>query len=306
MADSLKKKDDGVQGGGDAWDAIAAFEQILDVIPNDHVALDALAHAYEMVGDHSKACEYLVRLATLMIEQDDIESASSLLEKLKPYAKSNPDAAAVVTRIEKSTLDREPQSPPVQSQVPQPVSANPERQSLQPPVNREKFEAVKRTSNVADELSFAWHLLQSSIITQDEYSTVAQDLTEISAGEANVTVSVLHVLQDRGLRNLESVIAFSARDSSTPVVSLSIFDLQKETVSLMPLDFIIQRGALPFEVLGSTVLIVLLNPYNKKLRDDIQMLLGKKCHFFITLPSEFDNAVGKIKGMNEGDTEKKK
>jgi len=166
--------------------------------------------------------------------------------------------------------------------------------------------AATRTSNVADELSFAWHLLQSNIITQDEYSTVAQDLTEISAGDAKITVSVLHVLHDRALRNLDNVVAFAARDSSTPVVSLSLFDIQKEVAGLMPVDLIIQRGALPFEMMGPNVLVAVLNPYNKKLRDDVQSVIGRKCHYFITLPSEFDGAVGKIKSLLEGEPARKK
>lgn len=297
MANAPKSKSKAGQANADAWDAIAAFEQILDAIPNDHVALEALVNAYEMVGEQAKACNYIVKLGNLLVEQGDIEAALALVDKLKQFGKANPEAVKTIALIEEARLNRTALVPPTAKTQ---ATALPDAT----PVVREKIEVVKRTSNVADELSFAWHMLQSKIITQDEYSTVAQDLTEMSAGEAKVTVSVLHVLHDRGLRNLEAVIAFSAKDTGTPAVSLSVFDLQKSVVTLLPLDFSIQRGVLVFEVLGATALVALLNPYNTKLREDVKALLEQKCHFFITLPSDFDNAISKFKSFLEAPAEK--
>ena len=35
------------------WNAINAFEQMLEAMPNDRVSLEALSHAYEQIGDHT-------------------------------------------------------------------------------------------------------------------------------------------------------------------------------------------------------------------------------------------------------------
>ena len=43
-------------------DAIVAFEQILEAIPDDRVALEMLAEAHEQAGNKDKAVEYLARL----------------------------------------------------------------------------------------------------------------------------------------------------------------------------------------------------------------------------------------------------
>jgi hypothetical protein len=159
--------------------------------------------------------------------------------------------------------------------------------------------AAKRASTISDELAFAWHLHQSNLLTQEEYAKVAQDLTEVSTSDADVTVTVLHVLHDRGFRNLESVITFACRETNTPPISLVSFELVKETHELLPLDYCIRRGVLVFELMGMNALVAILNPYNKALRQEVQSLVNRPCYFFVTSPAEFETAIGKIKDKNK-------
>jgi len=46
-----------------------------------------------------------------------------------------------------------------------------------------------------------------------------------------------------------------------------------------------------FELIGKDALVVVMNPYDRQLRRDIETMTGRKCHFFLTLPSEFDKAL---------------
>jgi hypothetical protein len=45
--------------------------------------------------------------------------------------------------------------------------------------------------------------------------------------------------------------------------------------------------------------VVLLNPYNKQLRDKAESMIGRRCHFFITAPAEFDAMIEQKKLRNE-------
>ena len=65
------------------WNAIAAFEQILEAMPTDRASLDALAHAYEQVGDHTKAKDYLIRLGNVIIQENDADAGQEILEKIE-------------------------------------------------------------------------------------------------------------------------------------------------------------------------------------------------------------------------------
>jgi tetratricopeptide (TPR) repeat protein len=283
MPEKTKSKS-GDPSNVDPWEAISTFEKILQAFPNDYVALDALVHAYETVGDHTRALEYLLRLANLLIEQADVDSSVMLIEKIRQYEDIDPQVKAVIARIvalQTSEAEKQPLKVP----------------ELKPTSRGQ--EALKRTSPVADELSFAWHLLQTGLLTQEDYVAVAHDLTEVSAKEAALTVSVLHVLHDRGYRNLSAVMAFVAKDSNIPLLAISSFDLQAETAALLPLDFVIRRGALAFETIGPDVLVAVMNPYNQVLREDVKEILGRQCHFYLTSPADFDAAVNRIRTMSE-------
>jgi len=290
MADPKKAKDKNATAGSDAWEAISVFEQILAAIPNDSDTLATLVHAYEMVGDHTQAREYLIRLANVLVDKGDAESVEMLLEKLKSFAGEGDAAAqATVRRVEEMGVALGAAAESVRAHAA--IEPAPAERAV---VSRASL-AAKRASTISDELAFAWHLHQSNLLTQEEYAKVAQDLTEVSTSDAEVTVSVLHVLHDRAFRNLESVITFACRETNTPPISLISFELVKETHELLPLDYCIRRGVLVFELMGTNALVAILNPYNKALRQEVQSLVNRPCYFFVTSPAEFETAIGKIR-----------
>lgn len=266
----------------EVWNAIAAFEQILEAMPNDRASLDALANAYEQIGDHVRAREHLVRLARVLLDEGDLATALELLDKLKACADDVTGAKELVQRIEESA-----------SQLAAGKSGRMEHPDL-PHDEKEAAQNVRMSFNMAEELSFAWNLMEAGELTQEEYANVVQDLTEMSSGDSDAAVSVLHVLEARAFKNLERIIGGVAEKCGTPVISLSNFDCQPKAALLLPVNFMLKRGALIFDLLGKDALAVVMNPYDKQLQKDVCALAGKKCHFFITKASEFDMAVGKM------------
>jgi len=271
------------------WSAIAAFEQIVQTIPNDRVSLEALSHAYEQVGDLARSRDFLVRLVGVVVSEKDRDAADLLRERLERHAASSTEAKDAQTRLEAFLAEGRPESRSFE------VPAEP----LTDGMRLEMAEAERPTSHVAAELSFAWTLFQAGELSQEEYAMVAQDLSEVSASKTAVTVSVLHVLQDRGNRNVERIVAYAARDTGTPMVPLSLFDVQPAVLRLLPSDFVVRHGVLPFEVMGNDVLVVLMNPYNKAMRKKVETIIGRTCHFFLTLPTEFDSIMERM-GEQDG------
>ena len=272
------------------WSAIAAFEQIVQTIPNDRVSLEALSHAYEQVGDLARSRDFLVRLVGVVVNEKDRDAADLLRERLERHAASSAEARDAQTRLEAFLAEGRPEA----------RSFNAAAEPAAAAVRAELVEAERPTSHVAAELSFAWTLFQAGELTQEEYATVAQDLSEVSASKSAVTVSVLHVLQDRGNRNVERIVAYATRDAGTPMIPLSLFEVQPAVLRLLPSDFVVRHGVMPFEVMGTDVLVVLLNPYNKALRKRVETIIGRPCHFFLTLPTEFDTVMARLGETENG------
>ncbi|TFH18367.1 MAG: hypothetical protein E4H02_00145 [Lentisphaerales bacterium] len=289
----MAAKQKGKDQEAEVWSAIAAFEQILEAIPNDRTSLETLAHAYEQIGDLTRAKDYLVRLADAVISESDSETAEEIRAKLANLAADDTDAQAALSRID-TFLASAPQPTPKASEPSQKITAEPSL-SEQAPSTSQKIATELGSFNIANELPFAWKLLQSNEITQEEYSKLVQDLTEMSRSDAAVTVSVLHVLNDRGFKNLYKVIASVAKDCRTPPVSLANFELQSSAFALLPLDYMIKRGVIPFDLIGNDVLSVIMNPYDKELMKEVEAATERTCHFFVTAPAEFDAAIDRIR-----------
>jgi hypothetical protein len=262
------------------WNAIAAFEQIVETIPDDRVSLEALSHAYEQVGDLTRAREYLTRLATVIIEEQDREAAELVRERLVRFAETDGVARETLARVEAFIAAGRP-AVPVHEIVEEPAGD----------AAGGGGEAEQRSVHVAAELSMAWTLFQAGELSQEDYAAVAQDISEISTKPALVTVSVLHVLHDRGHRSLERIAAHVARETSTPLIPLSLFDVSPDTAALLPRDVSVRFGVMVFAQMGKDVLVALLNPYNKTLRARVETVVGRPCHFYLTLPAEFDLAL---------------
>lgn len=278
---------------GQVWSAIAAFEQIVETIPNDRVSLEALSHAYEQVGDLARSRDYLVRLANVVVDEKDRDAAELLRERLVRYAASDEAVRQAEARIEAYLAAGQPEAKVITLSEDAAPAAQDRKKAAEP---------ERSTSHVAAELSFAWTLFQAGELTQEEYATVAQDLSETSAGHGDVTVSVLHVLQDRGSRNVERIAAFAARETGTPLIPLSLFDAQDNALNLLPPDFVTRHSAIAFETMGNDVLVAVMNPYNKAVRRRVEAVIGRTCHYFLALPTEFDTVLERINKRASGAT----
>jgi tetratricopeptide (TPR) repeat protein len=284
MAEEKDKKTVG-RTEEDLWAAITAFEQILEIMPNDRASLETLSHAYEQIGDMTRAVELLLRLGDVLIAESDMSAALALVEKLRANVGDDPRVRDLAARVEELGNGAKTAGSAV---------------GLTEEERPQSAEALNRSFSMADELAFAWALLESKELSQEEYANVVQDLTEMSAGNVPATVSLFHVLEGRQFKSLGRIMGYAAQKFRAPVVSLDCFELTEEVARMLPIPWVVHRGAMVFDVLDKDVLTVVMNPLNKQIRADVELMTGRKAHFFMTLPSEFDGAVRRMKDVLEG------
>jgi hypothetical protein len=279
----------------EVWNAISAFEQILEAMPNDRASLEALSNAYQQIGDHTKAKEYVIRLGRVIVEERDISSAKETADLLQTLAQDDPEAAALMKQLRALS---EGGSVPLAGAATQGGKAEKTLTAAAAgAVQKAAAPQVRMSFNMSEELTMAWNLLEAKELTQEEYAAVVQDLTEMSAGDSAATISVLHVMEARAFKGIERIMGYLARECATPFVSLAFFELTLQTCSIIPPDFIVRRGAMVFELVGKDAMAVVMNPYDKQLRKDVEALAGRRCHFYMTMPAEFDQAAKKIADM---------
>jgi len=251
-----------------------ALEQIIETVPGDQVALEMLTHIYEKTGDQDKMKKSLLSLAEAIVYDGDADLAEYIhgrMISLGLCMDMDEDVSKLVEQLSVKKLSDE-------DDIYDNLIVSDTSQSFK----------------VMDELSFAWHLFEAGELTQDEYAGVAHDLSEMTADGHLSTVSVLHCLEARAFSGMERVMGFIATDTKVPVITLPLFDIQDATHRLLPIDFMIRRGVTVFDLIGDDALVVVMNPVDRALRRQIELLLKKKCHYYIALPAEFDAVIQRI------------
>ena len=262
-------------------EAVAFFEQILQSIPDDRVSLEVLSQTCEQACAFDRACDYLIRLAEVILRDSDREAAKPLWTRLEPYA-SQKKVDSVRNRLAKLAA------------MEIAASATATIHTAAEAETKIKSPAARRAM-VAQELDFAWALHEEGVLTEELYASVVGDITDLSTNATPAPISVLHLFQDRQLPNIDRVMTFTSTKSGSPLLPLNSFEPQAVAFGELPLDYLIIKGVIPFEKMGEDLLVAMLNPTNNELRQELSSLTGRRCHFFLVSPSDFDQAIEKIR-----------
>ncbi len=265
----------------DVWSSISSNEEVLERVPNDHKALHSLFVAYGQIGDHTKAKEYIVRLADVALLENSGVVAIDVINELRSYAEDDPSLNEILLQIDLLSQTAVAKGAS--------LSSGKKKASIE-------LKAESATFSLASEMTFAWKLVESGDLSQAEYAGVINDLTEMSGQSDGLTISLLHVLESRNIGDIDKYMGSFVEKCGTPIISLDNFEVTLESVFVFPINFVVARGVIVFDFIGSEVLVAVLNPYDLDVRSEVTELLhGKTCHFFVTKPSQFDRRVEKIR-----------
>lgn len=250
----------------------AMLEQILEVMPDDLFTLRALYETALKLEQPAKAFDCLKRLDDGARASQNAEMIAFVLNQYDSIADEMPEVQKRIERLRELQMvtdllkDEEPVKP---------VSG--------------------RKSGIESEMALAWELFQDEQLTQDEYSNVLHDLTEMSSREVSVPVTVLHILHDRNFSRFERLLTYLSQKSNVPIMALGQFSEREELRDVLPLEFISHNGALPFAQVGGDLLLAVLNPMDKDLIRRAGEISGRHCHAYLVTPQEYDQRLLQIK-----------
>ncbi|MCX7009979.1 MAG: hypothetical protein NTY53_22515 [Kiritimatiellaeota bacterium] len=258
----------------DEWaDATAAFQKMLEVMPDDLLALESLFESCLNQGDIPHALHYLERLVRVVLKDNEHGIAKQLHEKLTANAKDLPELAEFAAKLE----------PLIQS-------GGAAQRAAVPPAA-----ALRTKADIQAELALAWKLFQAGELSQEDYARTVQDLTDVSARKSDEPVTILHALNDRGFKTLDKVMAYLTKESGLPLIALANFEIPRSVHSLLPLEVMSHWGAIVFDTLGPDLLIAVLNPFDQLLQSEVTTLTGHVCHFYLVSAPDYDKALAQIR-----------
>lgn len=278
MADNKQQIDSGLA------DSIAMLEQILEVMPQDADAIKGLYRAYLASGSNDRAFEYLGKLVDIAASGGDGELVEYLQKEFSRFEEDYPiESAAHRARLRTLNAAGSAEKPATLKKAGA-SSASGEDKAI-------------GDVDISEEIALAWRLYEESQLSQEEYSSVLHDLTEISSKELDVPVSVLHVLHDRGFTQMNRIMNYLSSRSGVPAVSLANFELDDSIADVLPLERAARDGALPFGFFGNDLQIAVLNPFNHALVDQVESDCGHRCHTYLVSSEDYDAALERFRAL---------
>lgn len=254
---------------------VEALEQILEVMPDDLFTLRALYETYLKLQLPEKALDSLNRLDDAARASQDAETITFVIDQYQSIEEEVPEVRKRIERLQELQM--------VSSLIDENVSGD---EATAPPAVKKGLEA---------EMALAWDLFQDDQLSQEEYSSVLHDLTEMSSNEMAVPVTVLHILHDRNFSRFERLMTYLCQKSDVPVMSLSQCEESEELRRMLPLDFMSHHGAIPFAQVGPDLQLAVLNPFDRELVDEVSRMTGCRCHPFLVTPQEYDQRLSAIR-----------
>jgi hypothetical protein len=263
---------------GSLADSIAMLEQILEVMPQDVEAIKAVYNAYAQGGHGDRAFAYLGRLVEVVLGGGEPEAVAFVRQELPRYEDEFPsEVAAQIARLRAMSGESGGAASGRGGQV--------------------AVEQSQGEIDITEELALAWRLYEEEQLSQEEYSSVIHDLTEVSSKDVDVPVTVLHVLYDRGFGQINRVMGHISSRAGTPFINIGSYELDADLARALPEQISVRDGAIPFSFLGDDLLVGVLNPFNTGLMEKVESVSGRRCHAYLVEPSDYDAALGKLKEL---------
>lgn len=261
------------------FEAISFFENILETLPGDPVSLEFLGGAYEQIGDRAKALEIWRRLAVAVLQSSDVEQARIVRPKLMGYLE-DPEAATLTARLE--ALIRMGDEPVAEKKAVV-VEEQKTLVSLQP--------AALRMAAAAAEMDISWLLHEKGFLNAQEYERLTMEITEGDAEFPDKPISALLSLHNINPGKAEEALLYLIKHSGLVPIRLDVFAISKEMVDTLPTVYIRIRGAFPFGIQKNSLMVALLNPEDRKMREEIEEMAQCPCSFFLAHPAYIESAL---------------
>ena len=281
-------------------EAIAFFEKMLQTMPGDRTGLEFLSVAYEQTGERDKQIAALVKLSETLLKEGDMDHAAMIAQKLRSF----PDApeAAIAAMVAEKIVAKGPMSAAnAQTVYPNDLFIDESQKPAEPagPSARQSGGVPAWTSDAAKaEMEVVWHWKDGGILPKD----VCMDMLHVFMDHPVVVnepslVSALGLLQGQHPELADIGFESMQKRSKMPPLPLELFEVSPEAVRTLPPDYMSVKGALPFGFIADEMLVCVMNGVDPGLREEIEAMSGRTCHFFLMHPRAWFEVSPKFLGQ---------
>lgn len=258
--------------------AIAYFEQIRQMMPDDRLTLEFLCVAYEQLDDRKNFQQVLADLVKVLVRERDFASAQALLERLESHDEPEIKAAELKIRamlapeIGVSALKK----------------AEPDSRGQAPAGH------LGRSAAIAAECALMRRCVSARLVEKDVADRVCGELKELETVPGEFLISALAILENENSGLCEAVVAGLADETRTVPIAIEAFEQTAQLIREIPAHLVRVRGVVPFGRIADETLVAVANPADENLRQEVSVCFGGRCRFFLAPPQSLALVLGRL------------
>jgi len=269
---------------------VEMFEAITESQPDDYQSLEILKEAYNKLSRKEDTLRIAKKLAAAYVSLGQISQAILEYEGVLQESPDDADARAALTELESKTSNLSPlrkAGAPSLDQDSKPTSPAGATAGVL------SFSTAHGTEDGDQQLANLL-IAEKIISTQAVLPLLKRLKTEGPASaERGQPLTLLQLLHDEQILKLEELLATLVDNSGLPYVPLSIYDVDRDVVCLLPKEVCFTHCIVPFDLISRSVLIATPNPFDLTTRDQVQAMIDYNTFWYVGSPTEIVAALRK-------------
>ena len=277
---------------------VEMFEAITQAQPNDYQSLEILKDAYGQLGRKENALQTSLKLVNAYEKQGQLFKA--ILE-CEGILQEHPDQAQVRQRLAQ-----------LESQARQAVGETATVAAELGVARAEPFEsvvaqpaAVVAPQQHAEEgdRALAEVLISEKLATPQALAPLLQQLKTMRASphpDRGGPLSLVQLIVNEQFAKLEDVLTVLVNKSMLPYLPLANYDVDRETVCLLPLELCWQFCVVPFDQIGRCVLVATANPFQTAAKRAVETTLQTNVFWYVSAPMDIASVLKRAHRIGAG------
>jgi hypothetical protein len=277
---------------------VEMFEAIAEAQPDDFQSLEILKEAYSKLRRTTDLARVGKRLVAAYRLQGEISKAIFECEGVLQESPEDAEALALLAALRNGTpLTPETLSPSAHNPKPATTAATPAGTPSLPQLRQIACVGDRAVSSV---------LIAERIATPQAVEPLLQKLTKQreAAVDYNAPLSLIQMIVNEQFAKLDDLMTALLDKANLPYVPLSVYDIDRDAASLLPLDLCWQFCLVPFDRISRSTLVATANPFDDTARHIVAGMLNRNVFWYIATPAEIAAATRRARGLDTGKTQK--
>jgi len=267
------------------------LEAIVGNQPDDYQTLETLEDIYQRVGQPADSLRAAKLAAKAYIRAGMISKALNAYESILERDPNDAEAAKVL-----QSLNAQAEASAAPSAAASPAAPEMAKRV----VNRAQMAAPREDYD----LMLGKYLITHNVITQRHLDSLQQDLKKQDASAGQVPASnLIDLMQERGLAQADAVLELLCDKFRLSHLPLTFYDIDSDTVRLLPRDVCFRYLTLPFDRIGRTLLLSASNPYMRAYFDPMAAKMGLTFQWYLNMPNELRLVLQNVYRLGSGEAE---